>query len=268
MNVTLVDGKPVAHVPADDRALLYGDGLFETVAFRDRSAPLWTLHWRRFQHGCDILGLNGPASTDVLAQCRQVCPAQGLGVVRFQLSRGSGGRAYWPVPSSPPRLIVQARAWPGELEQQRLVGLRLCTARLRLASDSPLAGLKHCNRLEQVLAARECTELGCDEALLFNGQGQLVEAIASNLVVELDDELVVPDACAGVAGVGLDWLCKQSGISMPRRTITSEQLAAANAIMVINSVTGPRPARELDGRPLSLTSRCRALQQVWIDQLW
>ncbi|TVQ31554.1 MAG: aminodeoxychorismate lyase [Wenzhouxiangella sp.] len=269
MTRALIDGQAGACVAVDDRALLYGDGLFETIAFRDGRAPLWDLHWQRFQHGCNVLGLACPEQDHVMAQCRQLSPQHGLAVIRFQLTRGSGGKAYWPAAEPRPRLIVQGRAWPAELAAQREKGLRLCTAELRLASDSPLAGLKHCNRLEQVLAARECARRDCDEALLFNGQGLLVEAIASNLVLDLgDDELVIPDAAAGVAGVGLQWLLDHAPEPIRSLPMDRRQLASVSSILVINSVTGPRPVRELDGQALSFTSRCRALQKIWIDQLW
>ncbi len=268
MSSSLVNGKLQTLVPANDRALLYGDGLFETVVFRAGHAPLWPLHWQRFEHGCQVLGLLCPDPETVLAQCRQLCSATGMSVIRFQLSRGSGGRAYWPDEQAPPRLFVQGRAWPAEISAVRQRGLRLHSSSVRLASDSSLAGLKHCNRLEQVMAARECARAGFDEALLFNGQGRLVEAIASNLILELDGKLVTPDAGCGVAGVGLRWIMEQAGLDIQPVSLDSDRVTASTSIVVINSVAGPRMAVELDGRSLSFSSRCRALQQLWVDSLW
>ncbi len=268
MSTILVNGQPQDTVPATDRSLLYGDGLFETVAFRHGQAPLWDLHWQRFAKGCDVLGLTCPDPNFVVAQARQASSGQDMAVVRIQLSRGSGGRAYWPDPDAQPRLIVQSRPWPADLEQVRSEGLSLCTASLRLATDSPLAGLKHCNRLEQVLAARECVGKHCDEALLFNAQGCLVEAIASNLVLDIDGNLVTPETNAGVDGVGLAWLMARPEIRIETRPVDADLLASARSIVVINSVAGPRQARSLDGRPLTFSSRCRALRQLWIDLFW
>ena len=136
-------------------------------------------------------------------------------------------------------------------------GLNLVTSRVRLASGSVLAGLKHGNRLEQVLAARDCAEQGGDEALLYDNLDRLVEAIASNLLLVIDQQCVTPLADSGVAGVGLEWLMDQAETDIVATAISHPDAARASAVMVINSVTGIRPGRSLDGRPLDIGEPCR-----------
>ncbi len=267
MTDSLVDGRPTRSVPVDDRGLLYGDGLFETIAFHDGAAPLWTLHWQRLQRGADLLGIDLPDQADLIGDCRRLAVSGQSVIIRISLTRGSGGRAYWPDPSRPSRRIVQAREWPADLERQRQTGVVVVTSSITLATGSVLNGIKHANRLEQVMAARACANAGADEALLYDSSGCLSEAIASNLIVEFGDRAVVPASDSGVDGVGLAWLQDQPEVALERFRLSSRDLESATGMMVINSVSGIRPVRALDGRQLDVSHQCRAWQSLWNRRL-
>ncbi len=259
----LVDGQPGESIPADDRGFLYGDLLFETIAFHDGQAPLWAWHWRRLRAGCERLGLTAPAEDLLLEECRRVAVGKRC-VVRATLTRGSGGRAYEPPVEPACRRIVQRRAWPSDADRFRQEGMRLVTSPVRLASGSVIAGLKHGNRLEQVLAARHCAELGADEALLYDAGDRLVEAIASNLVIVVDGRALTPSTdSAGVSGVGLAWLCDQPGVALETVELTAREVDRADEIMVINSVAGIRPVTAVDDHHFAIGATCRAWQDLW-----
>ncbi len=260
--ITLIDGHADATLPADDRSFLYGDALFETIAFDNGHAPLWPLHWQRFSRSAARLALELPDAKRLFDEARHAA-GPGRAVVRITLTRGSGGRAYWPDPGRPCRRIVQSRPWPDALGAQQRDGLIMHTATITLASDSALAGMKHANRLEQVIAAIECQEKRTDEALITDGQGRVAEAVAGNLVLEIDGDAIAPQAAAGVDGVGLGWLAMQSGVKLLHAEVRREDLTRAEGIMVINSVAGIRPARSLDGRLLQISERCREWQTLW-----
>ncbi|MFU8832788.1 MAG: aminotransferase class IV [Wenzhouxiangella sp.] len=267
MTDCLIDGKPGHLIPADDRGLLYGDHLFETIAFHRGSAPLWSWHWQRLVKSCAILGYSEPDEATVRSECASLCPVQGWAVIRLTVTRGSGGRAYFPPEQPVTRRIVQKRAWPNDLEVQRTAGLVMTTSPVRLATGSVVAGLKHGNRLEQVLAARACAAANSDEALLFDHLGRLVEAIASCVVVELNGAALTPPAGRGVDGVGLAWLRSQHAVDIQEAELDMDDIRAASGLMVINSVAGIRPASSLDGRPLNPSARCRLWQQLWNERL-
>ncbi len=263
----LVDGSPSQSIPTDDRGLLYGDHVFETIAFHHGCAPLWAWHWRRLTKSCTVLGLPEPDESTAHSECVSLCPPQGSAIVRLTVTRGSGGRAYFPAETPSGRRIMQARAWPGDLERQRNQGLALTVSPVRLATGSVVAGLKHGNRLEQVLAARACAAAGADEALLLDHLGRLVEAIASNVVVELNGAVLTPPTGRGVDGVGLSWLRAQAAVGIEEAELNLDDIRAASGIMVINSVAGIRPAKSLDGRELNPSARCRIWQQLWNEEL-
>jgi 4-amino-4-deoxychorismate lyase len=267
MTEVLVDGRPTDCIPADDRGLLYGDLLFETIAFVDGHAPLWSWHWRRLCAGCERLGLAAPSESELLEDCRKLAGGDRC-VVRATVTRGSGGRAYEPPVEPACRRIVQRRPWPSAVDRFRQGGMRLVTSPVRLASTSPIAGMKHGNRLEQVLAARDCAGQGGDEALIYDAQGRLVEAIASNLIVVLGARALTPATdSAGVSGVGLAWLREQAGIVLETAELTAVHVAGADEIMVINSVAGIRPVTAVDDHRFAIGLTCRAWQRLWSEEL-
>jgi 4-amino-4-deoxychorismate lyase len=266
----LVDGIADDRVAADDRGLLYGDHLFETIAFVGRRAPLWRCHMDRLQRDARRLLMPPPEESLLAQDCQRLVESEGNSVVRITLTRGSGGRAYEPLERPQPRRIVARRAWPPGLSVSRAEGLTLHTSPVRLSVGGILAGIKHGNRLEQVLAAERARRAGVDEAVLLDIQDRVIEAIAGNLAVELRGRVLTPDlSTAGVAGVGLAWLSdrlRAAGQPVPERThLTPGDLARADGIMVINSVAGIRPARSLDGRPLAISETCRRWQAIWDD---
>jgi len=263
---TLVDGQPCAVVPADDRAFLYGESLFETVAFRDRQAPLWPRHMTRLARGCRALALNMPRPEQLLAECRKILPASGPAIVRITISAGSGGRGYWPATEPRERRIVQCRAWPTDIHRQRRCGLRLRISSHRLESGQVAAGLKHGNRLVQVMAARECARSGHDEAVLLDAAGCIVEAISSNLLLVMDDQLFTHPEPA-VSGVGLGWLIDQAGIDIRRQALAVEDLVRCSEVLVINSVAGVRAAIGVDDDRFTPGPMGRHLQALWNEQL-
>ena len=126
-------------------------------------------------------------------------------------------------------------------------GVRLAWCGLRLAAQPALAGIKHCNRLEQVLARREVDAAGCDEGLLMDPDGHVVSAISANLLVHLDGEWLTPpvDRC-GVAGVLRGWLLQQ-GLARVR-SLTPQDLESADHVALCNAVRGILPVVSLERR--------------------
>lgn len=260
----LVNGEPIDVVPADDRGLLYGDHLFETVAFVGKRAPLWKLHMARLARDARRLSIPAPAPELLASECARLVAGEPRSVVRITLTRGSGGRAYEPPDEPDPRRILMRRSWPSGLDSAREAGIVLHTSPVRLAIGGPLAGIKHGNRLEQVLAAARVRRAGVDEAVLLDCEGRVVEAIAGNLIVVIEGKAITPQpAGAGVAGVGLQWLRERLGRELSVGDVMEKDLQRAEGVVVINSVAGIRPARVLDDRPLAIPGQARAWQRIW-----
>lgn len=259
----LVDGRDEARVSVFDRGLLYGDGLFETIRFRSGAAPLWDRHMQRLREGCTRLGLPAPA-TDLLArEARWVLADADAAVVRIALTRGVGERGYAPPSDSHATRIVAAHPLPVVPVHWYQRGIRVRSCGLRLAPQPRLAGLKHLNRLEQVLARAEWSDPDVVEGLLFDHGGHLVSATAANVFGVLDGTLATPalDQC-GVAGV----LRAELLDVFPRtvvKPITRDAAMRMEEMFVCSSVRGVLPVRELDGRVLRIGDVTRAAQAHW-----
>lgn len=263
----LVNGEPDALLAPDDRGLLYGDGLFETIAFHRGRSALWPLHMARLVDGCRRLALPRPDIDLLAAECHELLGNGDSAVIRIAITRGRGGRAYFPPERPEVTRIVMRRALPEHLEMQRTRGLDMHTSTARLDGNT-LGALKHMNRLAQVMIAEECARHGAAEALVLDSDGMIVEGLAGNLIVVVGERLVAPGPHpAAVAGVGLEWLRRHPDSVLEERPFAARELAKGDALWVINSVRGPCPVRSLDGGALTRDRHIAEWQKRWQEEI-
>jgi 4-amino-4-deoxychorismate lyase len=228
--------------PLEDRGVAYGDGLFETVLVRDGTALLWEAHLARLSRGCRALGLPMPERDHLDSLPGQT--GEGLWVLKLILTRGSGGRGYLPPEQPVPRLRWQVMPFtPQPTRWQEGVTVRHC--RLKLAIQPALAGLKHLNRLENVLARGEWNDPAVAEGLLCDSDGRLVEATCMNLFWRRGGRLETPrlDRC-GVAGTLRAALI--DALPIAEVVAGPEALLDADAAWLGNSLQGVWPLARLD----------------------
>lgn len=251
-------------VPFDDRGFAYGDGLFETVLVRDGKPLLWEKHLARLTLGCERLAIPCPARVTLDALPEQA--GKGLHVLKLVVTRGSGGQGYFPPALSEPRLRWRAMPFaPREGRWRDGIRVRLCE--LQLSSQPRLAGLKHLNRLENVLARQEWRNDAIAEGILCDDNGRLVEATAMNLFWLRDGRLETPrlDRC-GVAGTLRAALLEGQPIDEVSRS--AEVLDEVQALWLGNSVQGLWPVTHLEGphgrliKDWTLGDAHRGLQRV------
>ena len=267
----LIDGQPVAQpgaaVSVLDRGLHYGDGLFETIACEGGRPRLLERHLQRLAAGCERLGLVFGNGAELAREVRELATATSTAVVKLLLTRGASvARGYAPVGSERTLRLALRYAWPGADPEQARQGVRVRRALLRLGENPALAGLKHCNRLEQVLARHEWSDPAIAEALLFSSSGALVSGTMSNVFLVRGSKVLTPciDRC-GVAGVmrGLVLeIAAEAGISAEERRLDAADLAAAEELFLTNALTGIRPVRELDGTGVAVGPLTRRLQTL------
>jgi 4-amino-4-deoxychorismate lyase len=257
----LVDGVNAAGVPADDRGLAYGDGLFETVFVRDGRAPLLERHLARLRAGAARLGIAAPDDAAWRADVARVTPTAEFAVVKLMLTRGSGGRGYGADPARAPRRIAVAAAWPERPAAWWTEGIvaRLCAT--RVDATPALAGLKHLNRLPQVLARAEWDDPEVTEGLMLDAAGQLVGGTMTNLFAVLDGELCTPPvARVGVAGIARGLVVER--LRARERVVDLAALARAEALFVTNALIGAWPIRRLDARDYPVAEAGRTAQAM------
>lgn len=258
---TLVDGQLTDMLPCHDRGLAYGDGLFETLALLDGEPRHFSRHLKRLAEGASRLGIPAPEMSrweEDLARLLMAGAPPPRAVLKLILTRGSGGRGYLPPETPIPRRILQILPWPLPSPDEERLGI-VCNTRLGI--NPSLAGLKHLNRLEQVLAAREVAAAGAWEGLMCDIGGQLVEGTRSNVFVVTQGRLETPRLDgAGVNGVMRAVLCERApawGMPIVELHFPLERLDAAEEIFFTNSLRGIESLHRLsfDGRERRLGTR-------------
>jgi 4-amino-4-deoxychorismate lyase len=246
-------------VPADDRGLAYGDGLFETMRAHAATIHWWKLHWARLAHGAARLHLPLPPQAMVCGEIAQMLgEAAGDASVRLLVTRGAG-RGYAPPKGASPTWVLSLHSLPAVPAR----GLRLRWCETRLALQPALAGLKHCNRLEQVLARSEWGTAGddADEGLMCSAEGDVVCATAANLFALDDAGWSTPpvDRC-GVAGVCRSWILAETGAR--ERRLAAGDVESAQALVLCNAVRGILPVARLGDRSWPPHPQVSALQRL------
>jgi len=259
----LVNGAPSEVVPALDRGLAYGDGLFESIRFVGAAAPLWSRHMQRLVESCERLRMPAVDVPQLWREALEVTRDLPQSVVRITLTRGIGERGYTPPLSPQPTRIVAAFAPPpvGDEIYSRGVRLRVCD--IRLAEQPLLAGMKHLNRLEQVLARAEWNDPAIAEGVLCDTHGRVISATMANLFALVDGVLLTPavDRCgiAGVARAEVLAACPQARVGV----VTLDALLNASEVFLSSSVRGILPVHSLGDRVYVPGAVTRQLQQHW-----
>ncbi|WIG55572.1 MAG: Aminodeoxychorismate lyase [Rhodanobacteraceae bacterium] len=259
----LVNGVEGDRVSALDRGMAYGDGLFETIRAINGVAPLWARHMARLHDGCARLGLPAPEIETLADEFARVVEGSPDAVVKIILTRGIGERGYAPSVTANATRIVAAFPAPRLPADWYRDGIRVRCCALRLAAQPRLAGIKHLNRLEQVLARAEWSDADVIEGLTFDHADNLVSATAANVFAAIDGVLRTPpvDAC-GVAGV-LRGALLEALPDVRVQTTTKEDLMRADELFLTSSVRGVLPVRALDERALRVGRHARAAQAQW-----
>ena len=246
----LVNGKPDDCVPTSDRGLLYGDGVFETIAVKNGQLHFWSEHLRRLQFGCERLGIESVDETQLERECRSLIDKIQQAVIKVIITRGSGGRGYRVPEQARPTRILQLHEWPNYPASCTERGIKTRICRTRLGHNASLAGIKHLNRLEQVLARQEWDDPAIMEGLMRDSDGGLVEGTMSNVFMVKDTVLMTPDLQhCGVAGIMrarvLEMAAEHSIVARVHR-VALDALLQADEVFVCNSLIGIWPVIEVD----------------------
>lgn len=259
----LVNGAPGDTVAALDRGLAYGDGLFETIRFVDGRSPLWQRHMQRLRDGAARLRLPVPDAMQLWTEAADVSQGMDHAVVRITLTRGLGERGYAPPVSPAPTRIVAAFDAPPMAGSAYREGIRLRWCETRLATQPLLAGIKHLNRLEQVLARAEWSDAAIADGLMLDLDGNVVSATMANLFAVIDGELSTPslDRC-GVAGVArAHVLAMHPGARVAALPV--QALRRATEVFLSSSVRGILPVQAVGDTVYGPGPVTRGLQRHW-----
>jgi 4-amino-4-deoxychorismate lyase len=253
--VLRVNGRPASELSVLDRGLQYGDGLFETIACLDGHPRLIDRHMQRLAGGCARLAITPVDPAAIADEVRDLARDAARAIVKVLVTRGSAtARGYGISGDEQPTRVTLLYPWPEPDPALSGAGVRVRIASVRLGENPALAGLKHCNRLEAVLARLEWSDPQIGEALMLSSSGALISGTMSNVFLVQDSVLVTPrvDRC-GVAGVMRAEVlaaAAAAGMRVEERVVERQELDDAQELFLTNALIGIRPVRAIGDRPL------------------
>jgi 4-amino-4-deoxychorismate lyase len=238
----LVNGAVSDTVAATDRGYTYGDGVFRTVSMRNRVPDHWLRQYRKLALDCSKLFIPCPPEPAFRADIAVLARDMPDGVVKIIVTRGPGPRGYALPASVNPARVLMSSPLPQYPARYTEAGVRLHVCQLKLASQPALAGIKHLNRLEQILARAEWDDPDMPEGLLLDTAGNVIGGTMTNLFIVENGSLITPslEHC-GVAGVTRDRvleLAPQRAIDCRIEPIPWSRFIAADEAVLVNSVVG------------------------------
>ena len=252
MVITLVNGIECNYISVQDRGLHYGDGVFETLAYVDGRIQFLQQHLDRMQHGAGRLGIPFPNESrfddDIDKLLKYVDTNKG--VVKLILTRGQGKRGYRPDKNSIATRICQYSDWPEHITEWKSQGIDARICNTRASVNASLAGIKHLNRLENVLAS---SELGTDyqEGFLLDNSDNVIEGTMSNIFAVIDNTLITPGlSSAGIAGIMREQIlqvAEENLISTEIGCVSKDEIVKASGIFICNSLLGVCAVNTIDG---------------------
>jgi 4-amino-4-deoxychorismate lyase len=260
----LVDGEISTFVATTNRGLNYADGIFETLSVHNGRPRRWQAHMNRLGVGCERLGLFMPPQSILLREVQTVSAGLTNAVVKIILTRDGEGRGYMPPQVGNCTRVVSAHLYPEGIVERAREGIKTRICELKLGIQPALGGIKHLNRLEQVLASAELRKTGAAEGILLDQEDYLISAIAANIFLVLDDRLITPrlDRC-GVRGVVRGQILQAFSSRCEQRRVTLDMLQEADEVFICNTVRGIVPLTAINNHQYPIGPVTRELQ-TWL----
>jgi len=247
MNKILVNGNEQSSVDVRDRGFQYGDGLFETIAYKNGQLQLWDEHMQRLQESAERLSLSTVDESLWLDDIKKLNLSTDA-VVKLTLTRGVSGRGYVYGNDATTSRISAAYNWP-EYAESNSLGVTACLCETPISVNSALAGIKHLNRLDNVLARNEWNDAHIAEGFMLDQNQHVIEGTMSNVFCVLDDELYTPSLeCSGVAGVMRQHVIKlaeKNNIPVNVIDISEQNFLHMDSLFITNSLIGVWPVTKI-----------------------
>jgi len=262
------NGQIITEVEGWDRGLQFGDGLFETIRIANAKPVALDYHGARLNAGMSRLGFRteSEAKRIIIDTLAALLGDTSEGVLKLIVTRGDSARGYRPPEQSDINVTAFFSALPSYPDEYYAAGIKIGFCQTQAAIQTQLAGLKHLNRLDCVLAASEVANKNGEwqEGLMVNDLGFVIEGTMSNVFAKIGNEWVTPKLDrSGVAGTMRQRILNNSSLDVLVRDVAKSEVANVSAMFVCNSLIGIWPVAEFEGKKLAVPNEITSLINQW-----
>lgn len=262
-----INGQAEQHLSINNRGLAYGDGVFTTAKVLDGKVERLAAHIKRLTTSCETLNITLPDMTKVTNELITVAKRYRLSVAKVIVTAGDGGRGYSRQGCQTSNVIITFHPFPEHYAGLQQQGVHLGVSSLQLGISPLLSGIKHLNRLEQVLIRQEVDNRAEDDLLVLNYFDNIVEASAANVFWLKNKTWYTPELKeSGVEGLMRNHILQTAGNYCKIEVVNVKLVALVNieAMFICNSVMGIMPVRQFQHQKLALMP-CRDMAKFIED---
>lgn len=243
----LINGSFNQAISPFDRGFAYGDGVFRTIKMVGGLPQHWPQHYQKLVADCAAINIVCPSAELLMSDLSQLFLADSEteyqpAVAKIIITRGEGNRGYTlPAITAPMRVVLKSDM-PDYPESRFSEGVTLTVCETRLAAQPKLAGIKHLNRLENVLARMEWHNPDITEGIMLDMHDNVIECTAANIFARFGDTLLTPDLQqCGVAGITRQRIIELAATLSLKPSVgvfNLEKLYQADEVVICNSLYG------------------------------
>ena len=266
-HTSLVNGSFSAPISPLDRGFAYGDGVFRTIKIINGLPEHWPMHYQTLFADCSAIGIVCPSADTFISDFKKIFDVDEFSaVVKIIVTRGEGERGYNPPAITMPMRVMIKSSMPDYPEVNFSEGVELHLCDTRIAHQPKLAGIKHLNRLDNVLARMEWHDPKVAEGVMLDMEGNVIECTAANIVARYGDTLITPklDQC-GVAGITRKQIlahAKRLELNTAIERMNLKDLHSADEVVICNSLFGAWQVRKLAGQQWAKQSLAEKLRKA------
>lgn len=266
-NATLINGSFHGVISAHDRGFAYGDGVFRTIKVVNGLPEHWPMHYQTLVRDCSAIGIVCPSAETFINDFELLATVEDVvSVVKIIVTRGEGERGYKPPSITTPMRVMVKTGFPDYPEHYYTEGVQLHLCETRISHQPKLAGIKHLNRLENVLARMEWHDPDLAEGLMLDIDDNVIECTAANLFARFGDTLITPslNKC-GVAGITRQRILSHAEtLKLKAKTeeMQLEKLLAADEVLICNSLFGVWQVRQISHKKWTKQTLANQLREA------
>ena len=267
-----VNGKISKTIDVRDRSVQYGDGVFETIAVKEKSLKFWKEHYQRLNKGCKVLKIKCPPEVFLKKEINKFLrkTKKEKLVLKIIISRGVGGRGYNPPRNTKPTRILGIYDWPNYPLKNFTKGIQMNICKTRISDQPTLSEIKHLNKLEQIIARLEWQSKAISESIMLDSNNNVIEGTMSNFFGVKENVFYTSTIkFAGIEGIMREVILKLLKKNKKKyiiKKITLKEFLKFDEIFMCNSIFGIWPVIKISKKKFSFGKKTKEIIDLFLTK--